>query len=55
MPLRSLRTRLAGEETTLGQAPDDARWRGIVAALERDGLIHRVGGEVRLGAATIDP
>jgi A/G-specific adenine glycosylase len=55
MPLRSLRTRLASEETALGHAPDDARWRGIVAALERDGLIHRVGGEVRLGTATIDP
>jgi A/G-specific adenine glycosylase len=55
MPVRALRARLSGDVRALGPALDDARWRRIVAALERDGLIHLIGGEVRLGAATIDP
>jgi A/G-specific adenine glycosylase len=37
----------------IGPALDDGRWTRLVDALERDGLIHRAGGVVRLGAATI--
>src|SRR5687768_3548830 len=37
----------------IGPALDDAGWERIVAGLERDGLIHRSGGRLRLGAATI--
>jgi A/G-specific adenine glycosylase len=51
---RSLRARLSADEPILGPALDDARWSRIVDALERDGLIHRIDGQVRLGAATID-
>jgi A/G-specific adenine glycosylase len=32
---------------------DGERWERILAALERDGLLHRRGGTVALGAATI--
>jgi A/G-specific adenine glycosylase len=32
---------------------DGERWERILAALERDGLLHRRGGTVTLGAATI--
>jgi A/G-specific adenine glycosylase len=37
----------------IGPALDDAGWERIVAGLERDGLIHRSEGRLRLGGATI--
>ena len=37
----------------IGPALDDDRWERIVDGLERDGLVHRSGGRLRLGAATI--
>ena len=36
-------------------AVDADRWVRVLGALERDGLIHRAGGLVRLGEATIGP
>lgn len=50
----ALRRRIAAD-ATLGPALDDGRWDRVIAALERDGLVHRAGGFVRLGAATIAP
>lgn len=38
---------------TDGAAGGAERWERVVAGLERDGLVHRSGGVVRLGAATI--
>lgn len=40
------------QRVTDGAAADE-RWERILAGLERDGLVHRSGGVVRLGAATI--
>jgi len=40
--------------TRIGRALAPRRWTGILTGLERDRLIHRRGGSVRLGAATID-
>ena len=37
----------------VGPALDDGRWTRVLETLERDGLVHRAGGVVRLGAATI--
>jgi A/G-specific adenine glycosylase len=37
----------------VGPALDDGRWTRVLVALERDGLVHRAGGVVRPGAATI--
>lgn len=39
--------------STDGAAGEPERWERVVAGLERDGLVHRSGGVVRLGAATI--
>lgn len=52
---RRLRAGLARDARRIGPALDEARWARIVEALERDGLAHRAGGIVRLGAATIGP
>lgn len=41
------------EADATSPALDDARWRRVVDALTRDGLVHRAGDAVRLGAATI--
>lgn len=38
---------------TLGERPEADRWERVLHALERDGLVHRSDGAVRLGAATI--
>jgi A/G-specific adenine glycosylase len=38
-----------------GPALDPGRWRRVLDALQRDGLVHRTGVVVRLGAATIGP
>ena len=40
-------------DATIGVALGDDRWRRVLDALARDGLVHRDGGVVRLGAATI--
>jgi A/G-specific adenine glycosylase len=50
---RRLRASLAREARRVGPALDEAGWERIVEALERDGLAHRSGRIVRLGAATI--
>jgi A/G-specific adenine glycosylase len=50
---RWLRTDLAREAPRVGPPLDDAGWVRIVETLEREGLAHRSGGMVRLGAATI--
>ncbi len=50
---RRLRADLARDARRIGPALDEAGWARIVEALERDGLAHRAGGIVRLGAATI--
>ena len=49
----TLRAGLARDEHRVGPGLDDADWQRVVEALERDGLAHRSGGIVRLGAATI--
>ena len=46
LPITALRAEMASE---LG----DTRWDRVLSGLERDRLIHRFGGDVRLGAATI--
>jgi hypothetical protein len=50
---RILRAELAQKAQRVGPALDDTNWVRIIGALERDGLAHRSGGIVRLGAATI--
>ena len=45
--------RLVADEANVGPALNDGRWTKVLGALERDGLIHRAGGVVRLGTATI--
>ena len=47
------RVAVAAGESRLGPPLDDAGWRRTLAGLERDQLVHRSGGMVRLGAATI--
>jgi A/G-specific adenine glycosylase len=46
---------VAGGDERIGPELDDESWREILDELERDGLAHRSGGDVRLGAATIRP
>ncbi len=55
VPLDVLRERVSSHADRVGPPPDEATWRRIVAGLERDRLVHRAGGEVRLGEATIAP
>ena len=50
---RRLRKRLADDARRIGPALEGPRWERVIAALEREGLAHRDGGVVRLGAATI--
>lgn len=50
---KRLRARLARDAGRIGPALDEAGWVRVVDALERDGLAHRSGAIVRLGAATI--
>jgi len=45
--------RLVAEDAGVGTALGEERWARVLDALERDGLVHRAGGVVRLGAATI--
>ena len=51
---RTARRRLADAEERIGPALTKAGWDRVVAGLERDGLVHRSRGRLRLGAATID-
>jgi A/G-specific adenine glycosylase len=55
LPAEDLRRHVGSDATHLGPPPDEATWRRVVAGLERDRLVHRAGGLVRLGAATIGP
>ena len=48
----TLRGRVA-TDAGAGPALDDGRWTRVLDALERDGLVHRLGPVVRMGAATI--
>ncbi len=50
----ALRAGLAAETEHVGPVLDTPRWERVMAGLERDGLLHRSDGFVRLGAATID-
>lgn len=50
---RALRTHLASAAGRIGPALDSSGWEHVLAGLERDGLVHRSSGVVRLGAATI--
>jgi A/G-specific adenine glycosylase len=50
---RMLRERLSDDARRIGPALEGPRWERVMAALEHDGLAHRAGGIVRLGAATI--
>jgi A/G-specific adenine glycosylase len=52
---KSLRASLARDAERIGPILDDLAWKRVLAALERDGLVHRSGGSVRLGTATIGP
>jgi A/G-specific adenine glycosylase len=53
--VRSLRASLAREADRIGPVLDEVSWMRVLATLERDGLVHRSRGSVRLGTATIDP
>jgi A/G-specific adenine glycosylase len=55
LPASDLRARLADGTDRIGPELDEGAWTRVVAGLERDGLAHRHGGLVRLGAATIEP
>jgi A/G-specific adenine glycosylase len=48
----ALRRRVAADPR-VGPTLDNDRWARVLDALERDGLVHRAGGVVRLGAITI--
>jgi A/G-specific adenine glycosylase len=53
LPVRALRRRLGEEAARVGPALEVDGWERVLAGLERDRLIHRSGGIIRLGAATI--
>jgi len=48
-----LRSDLAADLDRIGPELDAGAWERVISGLERDGLVHRSGGRVRLGAATI--
>lgn len=50
-----LRASLDADAGRIGPTLDESGWDRVLAGLERDGLVHRSGGSVRLGAATIGP
>lgn len=54
LTLGELRERIDGDLARIGPVLDDGAWRQVLDGLERDGLVHRDTGVVRLGAATID-
>jgi A/G-specific adenine glycosylase len=51
LPARRLRAGLGRETARIGPSLDAAGWRRVLDGLERDGLAHRSGDRVRLGAA----
>jgi A/G-specific adenine glycosylase len=53
MALGELRAAVDAEAERIGPDLDDGGWERVLGALERDGLAHRAGDVVRLGAATI--
>ena len=55
LPMATARDGLEHDAKRIGPALDDRGWGRVVAGLERDGLVHRADGELRLGAATIGP
>ena len=52
---RALLADLASDAGRIGPVLDAAGWQRVVGALERDGLVHRSSGMLRLGAARIGP
>ena len=50
---RALLAELASHAGRIGPMLDEAGWQRVVTALERDGLVHRSGGMLGLGAARI--
>jgi len=52
LPEPLLRRRIAAD-VAVGPRLGDAPWRRVLDGLERDGLVHRADGIVRLGEATI--
>jgi A/G-specific adenine glycosylase len=50
---RTLRAEVAADRRRVGPAVDDVRWGRLIDTLEREGLAHRSGQKVRLGASTI--
>ncbi|HEX7196391.1 MAG TPA: A/G-specific adenine glycosylase [Candidatus Limnocylindria bacterium] len=50
---RRLRADLARDDRRIGPVLAEDAWERILDGLERDGLAHRSGGSVQLGAATI--
>jgi A/G-specific adenine glycosylase len=53
--VRALRAELERDAGRIGPVLDETGWDRVIAGLERDGLVHRSRGSVRLGAATIGP
>jgi hypothetical protein len=49
----ALRAEIERATDRIGPILDDDAWERIVEGLERDRLVHRADGELRLGAATI--
>jgi hypothetical protein len=50
---RALHAGIAADAGLIGPVLDDPGWERVLGGLEADGLVHRVRGRVRLGAATI--
>jgi A/G-specific adenine glycosylase len=50
---RALRDQIEVDAERIGPVLDDRDWERIVAALERDGLVHRAADSLALGGATI--
>jgi A/G-specific adenine glycosylase len=55
LPIAAIRVRLELGADRIGPALDESSWERVIAGLERDRLVHRVDGELRLGAGTIGP
>ena len=54
-PERSVRRRLERQAARIGPSLDADGWERIITGLERDRMVHRHAGSLRLGAATIEP
>lgn len=53
LPIAAIRARLEQVAERIGPALDEPSWERVIAGLERDRLVHRADGELRLGAGTI--